>query len=349
MDDDGLDVILVGYSPRIRGGVTRVTNTVMERLRNVHLHPSLICYYPRHRAVYHYLVSLLLFPKKILRFRKAVVHLIIASKGDVIRGLPFIWCTKLLGRPLCVQYHVNTAVPFIRRSSRMLTLMVQRTLGIVDVHCFLSRRLLEGFKGQMESCGDFQVIPNALGERWYAEPLPLEMRHRDVVFFGRWSRDKGVEDLVACMEKTKPGISCEIYTNEVPKESYRGCKISSWVDETEVLEVMRTSKLLVLPSHSEAFPMVLLEAAACGTPFVASSVGGVPDIVEQSGAGILFEAGDREAMRAGVERLMHDAKEWQRLSLNGRLWAQGVRQSAVCSQWAQLYSDLASRGRHRRL
>lgn len=346
MDEDGLDVILVGYSPRIRGGVTRVTNTVTERLRNVHLHPSLICYYPRHRAVCHYLLSLLLFPKKVLRFRKAVVHLIIASRGDLIRGLPFIWCAKLLGRPLCVQYHVNTAIPFVRRSSRMLSLIVQRTLGAVDVHCFLSRRLLEGFRGQVEHDGDFRVIPNALGEKWYADVLPLEKRHRDVVFFGRWSRDKGVEDLVACMEKISSGISCEIYTNEVPEKSYCGCRISSWLDEAEVLEVMRTSKLLVLPSHSEAFPMVLLEAAACGTPFVASSVGGVPDIVEQSGAGVLFEAGDREAMRAALERLMHDEREWRRLSRNGRAWAREVEQKKVCLQWARLYSEMASGGRH---
>jgi glycosyltransferase involved in cell wall biosynthesis len=69
----------------------------------------------------------------------------------------------------------------------------------------------------------------------------------------------------------------------------------------------RAADLFVLPSYSEGVPVVLLEAAACGTPYVASRVGGIPEIAHLN-TGRLVPAGDAaalaEAIRAGlVERL----------------------------------------------
>jgi glycosyltransferase involved in cell wall biosynthesis len=66
----------------------------------------------------------------------------------------------------------------------------------------------------------------------------------------------------------------------------------------------RAADLFVLPSYSEGVPIVLLEAAACGTPFVASRVGGIPEIAHL-GTSRLVKAGDAaalaEAIRTGLE------------------------------------------------
>jgi glycosyltransferase involved in cell wall biosynthesis len=65
----------------------------------------------------------------------------------------------------------------------------------------------------------------------------------------------------------------------------------------------RAADLFVLPSYSEGLPVVLLEAVACGTPFVASRVGGIPEIAHL-GPSRLVPAGDAaalaEAIRAGL-------------------------------------------------
>jgi glycosyltransferase involved in cell wall biosynthesis len=64
--------------------------------------------------------------------------------------------------------------------------------------------------------------------------------------------------------------------------------------------------LLVSCSHTEAMPLVLLEAMACGLPAVATRVGGVPDIVEHGRTGWLVSPGDTDAIAACCARLLVD-------------------------------------------
>ena len=64
--------------------------------------------------------------------------------------------------------------------------------------------------------------------------------------------------------------------------------------------------IFVLPSLSEAFSNALMEAMACGTPVIASRVGGNPELVRDDETGLLFEAGDSEGLAKQLVRLADD-------------------------------------------
>jgi glycosyltransferase involved in cell wall biosynthesis len=68
----------------------------------------------------------------------------------------------------------------------------------------------------------------------------------------------------------------------------------------------RRARVLVLPSHSEGVPNVVLEALACGTPVVATRVGGLPEIVGGEG---LVAAGDAAALAAAIESALSRGRE----------------------------------------
>jgi glycosyltransferase involved in cell wall biosynthesis len=197
--------------------------------------------------------------------------------------------------------------------------------------------------------GDFDrrkpcvVIPNPISVEWLREDVPgRNDRARGLVFLGRWTAEKGIDELLAVMQTLDIGapLRCDIYSDHCPPLNPENCVCHPWLAEGDVKQVLREAKLVVLPSHAEAFPMVLLEAAACGTPFVASKVAGVPDIAEQSRAGLLHEIGDVGGMRTAITRLLTDDALWEECSRNGRQWVETLEVSRITPQWHRLYADL---------
>jgi glycosyltransferase involved in cell wall biosynthesis len=98
------------------------------------------------------------------------------------------------------------------------------------------------------------------------------------------------------------------------------------VDHAQLPDWYRAADLTVLPSHSEGIPNVLLESLACGTPFVATSVGGVPEIAREPSE--LVPPGDPEALAAAIGR---------RLS-SGRASGEGIAPIS----WADTASSVAA-------
>ena len=58
--------------------------------------------------------------------------------------------------------------------------------------------------------------------------------------------------------------------------------------------------MLVLPSHTEGLPNILLEAMACGTPVLATHVGAIPDLVEDESTGFVIKNNSPEEIAEGV-------------------------------------------------
>lgn len=83
----------------------------------------------------------------------------------------------------------------------------------------------------------------------------------------------------------------------------------------------RDADVFVHVSHTEGVPQVLIEAMACGTPIVATAVGGVAGILEEGRAGLLVPPADRDALVEAVERIVCDDGLRKRLVAHGQALA----------------------------
>jgi glycosyltransferase involved in cell wall biosynthesis len=93
--------------------------------------------------------------------------------------------------------------------------------------------------------------------------------------------------------------------------SFLGYRSDAW-------QAMTASDVVVCSSLYEAFPRTLLEALALERPVVATSVGGIPEIVVDGETGVLTAAGDPNALASAVLRLLDDRQLAQRLASAGR-------------------------------
>jgi D-inositol-3-phosphate glycosyltransferase len=83
---------------------------------------------------------------------------------------------------------------------------------------------------------------------------------------------------------------------------------------------------VVVPSHSESFGLVAVEAQACGTPVLAANVGGLPVAVDDGVSGLLVDGHEPEEWAAALRRILTDD------ALRARL-ARGARGHAETLSW----------------
>jgi glycosyltransferase involved in cell wall biosynthesis len=86
----------------------------------------------------------------------------------------------------------------------------------------------------------------------------------------------------------------------------------------DVAELLATADVFVLSSRSEGLPVSILEAMAAGLPVVATSVGGVPEVVVDGDTGLLVPPGDPSSLAAAIERLLADPALRRHLGEAGR-------------------------------
>lgn len=87
----------------------------------------------------------------------------------------------------------------------------------------------------------------------------------------------------------------------------------------DLIALLSSADLFLLPSAQESFGMAALEAMACGTPVVASRVGGMPEVIEDGKTGFLCDADDVDAMAARGVELLTDRALHERIAAAGAI------------------------------
>jgi D-inositol-3-phosphate glycosyltransferase len=100
------------------------------------------------------------------------------------------------------------------------------------------------------------------------------------------------------------------------------------------------AEVCVVPSRYESFGLVALEAMACGTPVIASRVGGLRHTVEDGVTGFLVPASDEDALAEKLRVILQDHEQRERLGANARRRAKQYTWEVVARRIRNLYEEL---------
>jgi len=120
----------------------------------------------------------------------------------------------------------------------------------------------------------------------------------------------------------------------------------TWVDPQphyRLASYYRAADVCVVPSRSESFGLVALEAAACGVPVVAAAVGGLRTLVEHGRTGYLVEDRDPTMFARSIDRLLRDPVRAAAMGEAAAAHARGFTWSTTAARLRRLYADLTTR------
>ncbi|MDP1946238.1 MAG: glycosyltransferase family 4 protein [Nitrospirota bacterium] len=150
-----------------------------------------------------------------------------------------------------------------------------------------------------------------------------------LVTIGRLTEQKGHRYLLAALPgllKTWPQLCCLFVGEGELRDALHHMAIDLGVERacrfvgvrTDIADILAAGDLFVLPSLSEGFPFVLLEALAMGCPVVASRVNGIPELIEEGKTGLLVPARDPQALALAIQKLLSDPAAASRMGAAGR-------------------------------
>jgi|SRR6185437_6044919 len=209
-----------------------------------------------------------------------------------------------------------------------LMLATQRALGTwkQKVDCYIARTNFAREKFIQGGLPADRIVVKPC----FVHPDPgLRLSSADAVLFvGRLSVEKGLRTLIAAWENLKGRVPLRIAGDgplraemeaQIKQRAIAGVTVLGQLSNAEALAEMKRARFLVFPSEwYEGLPLTIAEAFACGVPVVASRIGSMIDLVEDSRTGLHFTPGDSEDLAAKVEWAWIHPEATQRMGLNAR-------------------------------
>jgi D-inositol-3-phosphate glycosyltransferase len=208
--------------------------------------------------------------------------------------------------------------------------------------------------------GRFHPIPAAHAK----ERIGIRSDCRIILFVGRIEPLKGIDHLLGAIARVvdqlpelREGICVPIIGGEPHRidEDDEMVRLQELRKELGIRDVVTflgsknqdtlqyyysAAEMVVMPSDYESFGMVALEAMACGTPVIASDVGGLAFLVKDGRTGYRVPAGDTEALTDRIVHLLTDELSRRRIGQRAECWAQSYAWPNIAEQIEDVYSDV---------
>jgi glycosyltransferase involved in cell wall biosynthesis len=220
--------------------------------------------------------------------------------------LPSGWVAARTGKPYVVQVW-GTDVELARRAPRLARGVLRGARLVIAASTALAE------SARALGAEEVRVIPSGVD-------LPPEVGEEasppEVLYAGRLSPEKGVEELVAAADGLKLVVA-----GDGPQRA-RVPGALGFVPHDELQVLYARAAVVACPSRREGFGVACLEAMAHGRAVVATDVGGLRDLVVDGETGLVVPPRDPAALRAALDRLLADPALRRRLGSAGRRRAQ---------------------------
>jgi N-acetyl-alpha-D-glucosaminyl L-malate synthase BshA len=270
------------------------------------------------------------------------------NKGKA-RRLPYV--TTLHGTDITIVGADRSYLPVTRYS-------IEQSDGVTAISNYLKQRTLQEF----EIRNPIEVITNFVNcDVYKRDPKAAERRgefaekdERILVHVSNFRPVKRIGDVIEIFDRVQKQVPSRLLLmGDGPERSRaewlvnkKGLrkKVEFLGKVDRVNQKLSVADLMLMPSELESFGLAALEAMACEVPAVATSVGGVPEVIEHGVSGFLAQVGDVKTMAEHAIALLSDEKRLREMGIRARWEAQArFCSTRIIPEYEQFYTRVLER------
>jgi len=219
------------------------------------------------------------------------------------------------------------------------------------------REILRDFGVRRER---LEMVWNGLDTDLYSPDPAVPRDHSEILCVGRASDpNKGIRTLIAALARLAPPVRLTLVDagssgNDARKWARSfGCAdrldITGRIPTDALVSCYRRAALVVVPSRYEGFGLPAVEAMACGTPVVATSVGALPEVMRVGSGGLLVPSDDPEALAKAIATLLEQGEMRRAMGSRARPLVEATFSwPRVAQRTAQIYQEVVEERSSRR-
>jgi glycosyltransferase involved in cell wall biosynthesis len=255
---------------------------------------------------------------EIIRLRKRVdiVHIQVAVGLSIERDVLLALTARALRLPVISQFHGGQPADYANGS--VLHRLLYRLLIRLSVRNLVLGSKTERWLRSVSPTAATAIIPNFVTPR---RPVATSaIATPPVILYVGWLKvRKGILDLLSATEILSSETSefrmwiagdGELATEQEFLNRVDRLRdivsLLGWKDPSDVVRLMNASTAVVLPSHTEGLPMVILEAMAAGRAVIATNVGEIEDAISDGDDGILVAPRDATSLAEAIRRIVRN-------------------------------------------
>lgn len=212
--------------------------------------------------------------------------------------------------------------------------------------------LTEEDKGYWGNLPNIEVIPNAA---LFIAPRYSTQNEKRVIAVGRLDYQKGFDRLIEAWALVQQNPACRSWRLDIFGQGEWQEMLEEMIRERDLGQTARinppskqigeeyaASSILVMSSHYEGFPMVMIEAMACGVPVVSYDFKcGPRDIIREGDNGLIIPEGDISALAEGICRLIQEEELRRSMSMKAQEVTTTYSEEKVMRRWITLFNSMA--------
>lgn len=297
-----------------------------------------------------------------LAFLKILLVLVLRRPDVVIVDLPSeaewaVLFRKYFKYNIIFNYHGVANDKFYKgeNAAKLIKLREEghKMLKEVDLVLVVSDFLLD----ELNSIGvEAQRLYNGINESQFYIDDKIKKDRNKIVFIGRFTEYKGAFNIVqsfSLIAQDLPELKLDLYgyfeseeyLNKIQnylnkKQLSQRVKIQGPINQDKMRVAMSEAGIFINGSIDETFCMPLLEAQACGTPCIAFSAGGIPEVIADGKTGLLAQANNIEDMSEKIKKLVSDKALYNLCKFNTRPHTDKFKYSRLVTELSQHIQNL---------